>query len=146
MASWDQDRQEHCCGREHDAPTSRTLPYSALPPTAKDMLLRCDQLSPRSFPRCTTTVTSAAVAVTLITAEKVDFFVGPDPEHMSKVEFDEGRVVELNNQAKHAVTNGWSQDRVHLILDYVDVSSGFAPLCCVCVFFCFSLVLQYFCG
>lgn len=54
--------------------------------------------------------------------QKVDFFVGPDPEHMSKVMFDEGRVVELNNQAKHAVTNGWSRDRVHLILDYVDVS------------------------
>lgn len=53
---------------------------------------------------------------------KVDFFVGPDPEHMSKVMFDEGRVVELNNQAKHAVTNGWSRNRVHLILDYVDVS------------------------
>lgn len=48
--------------------------------------------------------------------------MGPDPEHMSKVMFDEGRVVELNNQAKHAVTNGWSRDRVHLILDYVDVS------------------------
>lgn len=36
--------------------------------------------------------------------------------------FDEGRVVELNNQAKHAVTNRWSRNRVHLILDYVDVS------------------------
>lgn len=51
--------------------------------------------------------------------------MGPDEEHMSKVMFDEGRVVELNNQAKHAVTNGWSRNRVHLILDYVDVS-GFS--------------------
>ncbi|CAN0542371.1 unnamed protein product, partial [Ectocarpus sp. 12 AP-2014] len=50
----------------------------------------------------------------------VDFFVGPDPKHMRKVVFDEGRVVELNNQAKHAVTNRWSRNRVHLILDYVD--------------------------
>lgn len=56
---------------------------------------------------------------------KVDFFVGPDPEHMRKVMFDEGRVVELNNQAKHAVTNRWSRNRVHLILDYVDVSFFF---------------------
>eukprot|EP00903_Cladosiphon_okamuranus_P006863 g6684.t1 len=64
---------------------------------------------------------SHRVHVAIVTdVAEVDFFVGPDPEHMSKVMFDEGRVVELNNQAKHAVTNGWSQDRVHLILDYVD--------------------------
>lgn len=43
---------------------------------------------------------------------------------MRKVMFDEGRVVELNNQAKHAVTNAWSRHRVHLILDYVDVSDS----------------------
>ncbi|CAM9891990.1 unnamed protein product, partial [Hapterophycus canaliculatus] len=59
------------------------------------------------------------VAIVTDVAE-VDFFVGPDPEHMRKVVFDEGRVVELNNQAKHAVTNRWSRHRVHLILDYVD--------------------------
>ncbi|CAM9242641.1 unnamed protein product [Pylaiella littoralis] len=64
---------------------------------------------------------SHRVHVAIVTdVAEVDFFVGPDPEHMSKVAFDEGRVVELNNQAKHAVTNGWSRDRVHLILDYVD--------------------------
>ncbi|CAN0262952.1 unnamed protein product, partial [Laminaria digitata] len=51
---------------------------------------------------------------------KVDFFVGADVDHMRKVMMDEGRVVELNNQAKHAVTNGWSRNRVHLILDYVE--------------------------
>lgn len=40
---------------------------------------------------------------------------------MRKVSLEEGRVAELNNQAKHAVANRWSQDRVHLILDYVEV-------------------------
>jgi hypothetical protein len=35
--------------------------------------------------------------------------------------FDEGRIVELNNQAKHSVHNGMSDThRVHLIFDYVD--------------------------
>nr|QID90271.1 sulfotransferase [Saccharina japonica] len=59
------------------------------------------------------------VAVTTDVAE-VDFFVGADVDNMRKVMMDEGRVVELNNQAKHAVTNGWSRNRVHLILDYVE--------------------------
>ncbi|CAN0340436.1 unnamed protein product, partial [Ectocarpus fasciculatus] len=59
------------------------------------------------------------VAVTTDVSE-VDFFVGPDEEHMRKIMFDEGRVVEMNNQAKHHVTNRWSQNRIHLILDYVD--------------------------
>lgn len=54
---------------------------------------------------------------------KVHFYVGPDEDHMRKVILDEGDVVELNNQAKHAVTNAWSQDRIHLILDYIDVST-----------------------
>ena len=47
--------------------------------------------------------------------------MGTDVDHMRKAMMDEGRVVELNNQAKHAVTNGWSRSRVHLILDYVEV-------------------------
>ena len=34
--------------------------------------------------------------------------------------FDEGRIVELNNQAKHTVTNNMSRNRIHLIFDYVD--------------------------
>ena len=39
--------------------------------------------------------------------------------------FDEGRIVELNNQAKHSVANNMSPERphchrVHLIFDYVD--------------------------
>lgn len=39
---------------------------------------------------------------------------------MSKYLFDEGRVVELNNQAKHAVNNNLDRYRTHLIFDYVD--------------------------
>jgi hypothetical protein len=35
--------------------------------------------------------------------------------------FDEGRIVELNNQAKHSVVNNMTDThRVHLIFDYVD--------------------------
>lgn len=51
--------------------------------------------------------------------------MGPAADKLRKVSLDQGRVVELNNQAKHAVTNRWSHDRVHLILDYVEVC------CCV---------------
>jgi len=50
----------------------------------------------------------------------VDFLVGPSPQKMRKVKFDEGRIVELNNQAKHAVSNHWDRNRVHLIFDYVE--------------------------
>lgn len=39
---------------------------------------------------------------------------------MKRVKCDEGRVFEMNNQAKHAVSNHWDSYRVHLILDYVD--------------------------
>ena len=41
--------------------------------------------------------------------------------HLIQYSFDEGRIVELNNQAKHFVTNGSADThRVHLIFDYVD--------------------------
>ncbi len=39
---------------------------------------------------------------------------------MQRLLCDEGRVFEMNNQAKHAVSNHWDSHRVHLILDYVD--------------------------
>jgi hypothetical protein len=43
--------------------------------------------------------------------------------------FDEGRIVELNNQAKHAVTNNMKDDkyRVHLIFDYVEEDYSLPP-------------------
>lgn len=51
---------------------------------------------------------------------EVNFFVGPDTDRMSKYSFSEGRIVELNNQAKHAVSNNWDRHRIHLIFDYVE--------------------------
>jgi len=62
------------------------------------------------------------VHVPVITdAEKVLFRCGGGSwEDMKRVRCDEGRVFEMNNQAKHAVSNHWSSNRVHLILDYVD--------------------------
>lgn len=58
--------------------------------------------------------------VAIITDPKVDFFVGPNDTSLQKVVFDEGRIVELNNQAKHAVNNASDIWRVHLIFDYVE--------------------------
>ena len=62
------------------------------------------------------------VHVAIITDPSVDFFVGPNDSGIKKYDFCEGRIVELNNQAKHAVSNNWNQGRVHLIFDYVDES------------------------
>jgi hypothetical protein len=57
-------------------------------------------------------------------SDTVFFYVGhkdePGEAGLHKYEFNEGRLVELNNQAKHAVTNNWDQNRVHFIFDYVD--------------------------
>ncbi|KAJ1416801.1 hypothetical protein B484DRAFT_334437 [Ochromonadaceae sp. CCMP2298] len=58
--------------------------------------------------------------VAIVTGKEVEFQVGPTPELMQKYLFDEGRVVELNNQAKHSVANSMPTHRVHLIFDYVD--------------------------
>jgi hypothetical protein len=52
---------------------------------------------------------------------EVDFSVGPSNDRLTKYIFDEGRIVELNNQAKHSVTNNMiNKRRIHLIFDYVD--------------------------
>ena len=52
---------------------------------------------------------------------EVDFFCGPTNDSLRKICFNEGRVVELNNSAKHAVANNMKDTwRIHLILDYVD--------------------------
>jgi hypothetical protein len=47
---------------------------------------------------------------------------GGREEDMVRVQCDEGRVFEMNNQAKHAVSNCSGEYRVHLILDYVDAA------------------------
>lgn len=55
------------------------------------------------------------------THKDVEFRVGPTRDNMQKYLFDEGRIVELNNQAMHSVDNKTSAVyRVHLIFDYVD--------------------------
>ena len=52
---------------------------------------------------------------------KVLFRCGPTEQSMERVDCTPGHVFEMNNQAKHAVTNGHeTRFRVHLILDYVD--------------------------
>ena len=51
------------------------------------------------------------------------FRCGPKPSEMQRVSCVEGHVFEINNQAKHAVSNCHpTKYRVHLILDYVDAT------------------------
>lgn len=58
----------------------------------------------------------------LQTDDLVEFWVGPVEDKMQPYLFDEGRIVELNNQAKHAVYNKMTTGyRTHLIFDYVDI-------------------------
>ena len=56
--------------------------------------------------------------------DKVDFFVlhkeENGTENMRKINFSEGEIIELNNQAYHEVVNNWDQDRIHFIFDYVE--------------------------
>eukprot|EP00940_MAST-03C_sp_MAST-3C-sp2_P002266 g2266.t1 len=58
--------------------------------------------------------------VPLVTNESVKFFAGIDDKHMHAYYFKEGAAVELNNHAKHAVVNGSTEARLHLMFDYVD--------------------------
>jgi hypothetical protein len=53
---------------------------------------------------------------------KVLFRCGPTEQSMDRIDCTPGHVFEMNNQAKHAVTNGGTEFRVHLILDYVEPS------------------------
>jgi len=52
--------------------------------------------------------------------EKVLFRVGHNINSLERIPVEAGHVFEMNNQAKHAVSNHWDKYRVHLILDYVD--------------------------
>ena len=51
---------------------------------------------------------------------KVLFRCGPTEKMMERIDCTPGHVFEMNNQAKHTVTNAGTEFRVHLILDYVD--------------------------
>lgn len=50
---------------------------------------------------------------------RVVFRVGPSEDLLQRISCEPGHVFEINNQAKHAVSNCDSVHRVHLILDYV---------------------------
>ena len=52
--------------------------------------------------------------------DRVIFRCGLTEEQMDRVDLRPGHVFEMNNQAKHAVSNCSTENRVHLILDYVD--------------------------
>lgn len=56
----------------------------------------------------------------VITDDDVVFRVGPTADALQRFRLAPGKVVELNNQAKHFVSNLWSEYRTHLIFDYVD--------------------------
>jgi Aspartyl/Asparaginyl beta-hydroxylase/Sulfotransferase domain len=57
--------------------------------------------------------------------DKILFRVGPAPHMMQRIDCTPGHVFEINNQAKHAVSNcDPDHSRVHLILDYVMSSSS----------------------
>jgi hypothetical protein len=56
------------------------------------------------------------IHVPLVTNPDVTFFVDDVPYH-----FEVGEAVEVNNLAVHAVTNGGTTDRIHLIFEYFDL-------------------------
>jgi Aspartyl/Asparaginyl beta-hydroxylase/Sulfotransferase domain len=60
------------------------------------------------------------VPVIVTDPAKVIFRCGPSPETLDRIDCSPGHVFEMNNQAKHAVSNCGDDHRVHLILDYVD--------------------------
>lgn len=51
---------------------------------------------------------------------KVLFRVGPTTTTMQRIDCQPGHIFEINNMAKHAVSNCDSDSRVHLIMDYMD--------------------------
>lgn len=60
------------------------------------------------------------VPVIVTDPSKVIFRCGPSPDTLDRIDCSPGHVFEMNNQAKHAVSNCGQDHRVHLILDYVD--------------------------
>lgn len=60
------------------------------------------------------------IHVPICTGDEVEFLCGPNESAMLSYAVEEGSIIELNNQSKHAVTNNWTRNRVHLIFDYVE--------------------------
>ena len=57
---------------------------------------------------------SHRIHLSIITNDEVWFTVGNETIHMR-----EGELYEINNRRMHSVKNAGSEDRVHLIMDYV---------------------------
>ena len=62
------------------------------------------------------------VPIVVMNPDEVLFRCGPTESSLQRVNCIPGHVFEMNNQAKHAVSNCQNENRVHLILDYVDAS------------------------
>ena len=58
------------------------------------------------------------IHVPLLTNEAVEFLVDNEP-----VVMQEGNAYELNNLLPHSVHNGGTEDRIHLIFDYMEPQS-----------------------
>ncbi|KAG7367326.1 sulfotransferase [Nitzschia inconspicua] len=63
------------------------------------------------------------VPVLVRNPDRILFRVGLAPHVMQRIDCTPGHVFEINNQAKHAVSNCDDDHRVHLILDYVVVDT-----------------------
>ena len=59
------------------------------------------------------------VPVIVTDPNKILFMCGPTNTTMQRVDCTPGHVFEMNNQAKHAVSNCGDYHRMHLIFDYV---------------------------
>lgn len=64
------------------------------------------------------------VPVLVKNPSKVLFRCGLTENSLQRIDCQPGHVFEINNQAKHAVSNCDDDHRVHLILDYVDADSA----------------------
>lgn len=62
------------------------------------------------------------VPVVVNNPDQVLFRCGPTESTLQRINCTPGHIFEMNNQAKHAVSNCQDEYRVHLILDYVDAS------------------------
>lgn len=58
--------------------------------------------------------------IPIFTDASIDFQVGHNEQAMTRYEFKQGNLYELNNASKHRVHNYWGKDRVHMIFDYVE--------------------------
>lgn len=58
--------------------------------------------------------------IPIFTDPSVEFVVGANEQSMTRYEFKQANLYELNNASKHRVHNHWGDHRVHMIFDYVE--------------------------